>query len=130
MLVAGGVFTQSNRTFDGYNNNLVNKSWGSAGVNQLNPGAFGYADGISEPAGADRPNPRFISNSLFMQNTLANDPRSLSSYCWAWGQFIDHDITLVEDHPSEGLTISIPAGDIFFDPAGTGTVGIPMKRSD
>ncbi len=130
MLVAGGVFTQSNRTLDGYNNNLVNKSWGSAGVNQLNPGAFGYADGISEPAGADRPNPRFISNSLFMQNTLANDPRSLSSYCWAWGQFIDHDITLVEDHPSEGLTIPIPAGDVFFDPAGTGLVGIPMKRSD
>ena len=123
-------FAQSNRTIDGYNNNLVNKDWGSVGVNQLNPGTVGFADGISEPAGPDRPNPRFISNSLFMQNTLANDPRGLSSYCWGWGQFIDHDITLVKDHPSEGMTISVPVGDVFFDPAGTGTVNMSMKRND
>ncbi len=129
MFMATQGFAQSNRTIDGYNNNLINKEWGSAGVNQLHPGAVGFADGISEPAGPNLPNPRFISNSLFMQNTLANDPRGLSAYCWVWGQFIDHDVTLVKDHPAEGLSIPIPAGDVFFDPAGTGTASIPIKRS-
>jgi peroxidase len=123
-------FTQNNRTIDGYYNNLVNPDWGAAGVNQLNPGTVGFADGISEPAGPDRPNPRFISNSLFMQNTLANDPRDLSAYCWVWGQFIDHDITLVKDLASEDLEIPIPAGDVFFDPGHTGTVKIPIKRNE
>jgi hypothetical protein len=129
VLLAASIFAQDNRSIDGYNNNLIHKDWGSAGVNQLNPGTVGFADGISEPAGQDRPNPRLISNSLFMQNTLANDPRGLSAYCWVWGQFIDHDITLVNDHASEGVSISIPAGDVFFDPAGTGSVTIPIKRS-
>ena len=130
IFMSTSIFAQSNRTIDGYNNNLIHKEWGSVGVNQLHPGTYGYADGISEPAGQDRPNPRFISNSLFMQNTLANDARELSAYCWAWGQFIDHNITLVKDHPSEGLSISVPSGDVFFDPTGTGTVTMPMKRSD
>lgn len=123
-------FGQGNRAIDGYGNNPLNPEWGAVGTNQLHPGTIGYADGVAEPAGPDRPNPRYISNMLFSQNTLSNDPRGLSAYCWAWGQFIDHDITLVKDHPSETLPISVPPGDMFFDPAGTGSVTIPMQRSD
>lgn len=129
MVVAGQGFAQNNRSLDGYGNNLINAEWGSVGTNQLHPGAVGFADGIAEPAGQDWPSPRFISNSLFMQNTMANDPRNLSAYCWVWGQFIDHDITLVNDHPSEGLAISVPLGDVFFDPTGTGNVTMPIFRS-
>ncbi|MBK7342029.1 MAG: T9SS type A sorting domain-containing protein [Saprospiraceae bacterium] len=121
---------QGYRTIDGFNNNLIYKSWGAAGENQLTLGTIGYADGISEPAGPDRPNARAISNLLFTQNTMANDPIGLSAYCWGWGQFIDHDITLVKDNAAEGLTIPIPTGDAFFDPAGTGTKFIPMARSE
>lgn len=122
--------SQGVRTIDGFNNNLIYKTWGAAGENQLTPGTIGYADGISTPAGPDRPNPRVISNQLFMQNTLANDPIGLSAYCWGWGQFIDHDITLVKDNANELLTIPIPKGDAFFDPQGTGTSFIPMARSE
>lgn len=121
---------QGNRTIDGFNNNLIYKSWGAVGENQLTPGTVAYADGISEPAGTDRPNARLISNLLFTQNTLANDPNGRSGYCWGFGQFIDHDITLVKDNASEGMTIPIPMGDPFFDPANTGAVIIPMARSE
>ncbi len=130
LLMVSTVQSQGNRTIDGFNNNLIYKSWGAAGENQLTPGTVAYADGISEPAGPDRPNPRLISNLLFTQNTLANDPKGLSGYCWGWGQFIDHDITLVRDNASEGITIAIPMGDLFFDPSSTGTVVIPMARSE
>lgn len=130
MLMVTNARSQGSRTIDGFNNNLIYKSWGAAGENQLTPGTVGYADGVSEPAGPDRPNPRMISNLMFTQNTLANDPKGLSGYCWGWGQFIDHDITLVRDNASEGMVIAIPMGDPFFDPSSTGTVTIPMARSE
>lgn len=120
---------QDYRTLDGSQNNFSNPAWGAANVQVLTPGTIGYSDGIAAPAGLDRPNPRQISNVIFSQNTMENDPRGVSSYAWAWGQFIDHDITLVPDHPSEKLPIAVPPFDFFFDPNGTGTVEIPMFRS-
>lgn len=92
-------------------------------------GTLGYADGVSEPAGLDRPNPRTISNVLFAQNAQTNDPRHRSSFTWAWGQFVDHDLVLAPDTPDEPYPISIPPYDFYFDPAGTGAVTIPMMRS-
>lgn len=122
-------FSQDNRTINGFGNNPINNDWGAVGSNELIPGTIGFADGISAPGGQDRPNARYISNMLFMQNTLGNDPRDLSAYCWVWGQFIDHDVTLVKDDPSEGLTIPIPTGDAFFDPHGNGNASLSLKRS-
>ena len=122
-------FAQGNRTIDGTGNNPNHLEWGAVGTNQLMTGTIGFADGISAPGGQDRPNPRLISNMLFIQNTLANDPRDLSAYCWAWGQFIDHNITLVKDNPEEGLSIPVPKGDPFFDPQGTGMATFSMNRS-
>ncbi len=120
---------QEYRTIDGYGNNLVNPSYGAANTPVL-MGTTAFSDGVSAPAGPDRPNPRVISNQLFTQTTLANDVRTLSAYAWVWGQFIDHDITLSPDHPSEHFDIPVPAFDMYFDPQGTGTVVIPMNRSD
>lgn len=120
---------QEYRSYDGYGNNLSHPEWGTAGINVLT-GTIGYADGISAPAGPDRPNPRLISNLLFTQTTLANDTKGRSGYSWVWGQFVDHDITASPNTPSEILAIPIPAYDMYFDPSGTGTVTIPMPRSD
>lgn len=121
---------QEYRTIDGLNNNPIHPTYGAAGSLLPNVGTIGFDDGISAPAIAGRPNPRFISNTLFMQNTLANDIRTLSAYAWVWGQFIDHDITLSRDHVTENLGIAVPAFDAYFDPTGTGNKFIPMKRSD
>lgn len=120
---------QAYRTLDGSSNNPSNPDWGATGTRLRTMGTIGYADGVSAPAGVDRPNPRSISNLLFSQSTLDNDPRGLSAYAWAWGQFIDHDVTLVPDHPTETMPIQVPPFDYFFDPNGTGTVVIPMARS-
>lgn len=126
LTVAAG---QENRTYMGTGNNEQNPLWGAVGDNQRQATTVGFADGVSEPAGADRPNPRLISNAVFSQEGLLPDVMGLSDYAWAWGQFIDHDITLVGEDHGESMDISVPAGDPFFDPAATGKVLIPMKRS-
>jgi Animal haem peroxidase len=135
-LIVSGLFMfsssaagQDTRTFDGYNNNPYNPEWGTVGTNQLQVASNGYADGVSEPAGIDRPNPRYISNQIFHQDGIILDIYDLSDYAWLWGQFIDHDVTLVVDDPNESLDILVPSGDIYFDPYSTGTVYIEMFRS-
>src|SRR5262249_19497146 len=52
------------RSIDGTGNNKDNPSWGSAGVDLLREGPAAYADGMSMPAGENRPSPREISNSV------------------------------------------------------------------
>ncbi len=120
---------QENRSFDGYGNNMQHPDWGAVGTNQLQIVTNGFADGVSEPGGIARPNPRIISNAVFSQVGLLPDDQELSDYAWVWGQFIDHNITLVADDPNEPVDIAVPAGDPFFDPTNTGAVVIGMHRS-
>lgn len=123
------MFAQNVRSIDGNGNNLSNPDWGSATTNLLRMIPSAYADGISSPTGQNRPNPRTISNELFAQSNLLNDPLELSNFIWVYGQFIDHDISLTPNHPSELAMIQVPAGDIHFDPFNTGSVIIPMSRN-
>ncbi len=123
------------RTIDGTGNNLENPDLGSAGSELLRVAENDYADGISEPAGEDRPSAREISNTV-----SAADPegtfseRDLSSYVYLWGQFLDHDIDLSLTPEDEADAISfdieVPADDALFDPFGTGEVTIPLTRSE
>ena len=120
---------QKNRTYDGSNNNIQKPNYGAVGTNQLRVTIYGYTDGVSKPGGIGRPNPRHVSNILFNQDALLPDIMKLSDYAWAWGQFIDHEITLVNDDPKETCNISVPSGDPYFDPNRTGKVVIGMHRS-
>ena len=43
------------RSIDGTGNNLANPDWGAAGTDLLRIAPAAYADGVSAPAGADRP---------------------------------------------------------------------------
>jgi len=119
---------QSYRTIDGTFNNLENPRWGAAGDNLRRLSGNGYADGISAPGGVDRPNPREVSNVIFAQDGLINDPLNLSDFCWVFGQFIDHDIGLTPDGP-EPMLIEVPTGDPWFDPTASGQAVIPMQRN-
>ncbi|MBK8556516.1 MAG: T9SS type A sorting domain-containing protein [Lewinellaceae bacterium] len=123
------LWSQEARTITGTGNNLTQPEWGAAGTAQLLTGTTSYSDGVSEPAGLDRPNPRVVSNVMFSQTQQTNDPRGMSAFTWAWGQFIDHDITLVPDNVNESYNVSVPSFDFFFDPNGTGAMNIPMFRS-
>jgi hypothetical protein len=120
---------QEIRTYDGIGNNLQYPEWGAAHSNVRWFVSNGYADGMSMPAGQDRPNPRVISNALFAQEGKINSALALSDYVWVFGQFIDHDVTLVENLVTEPLMIPVPADDALMDPFGTGQVMIPMFRN-
>lgn len=120
---------QEARTYDGSMNNLDNPDWGQAGGLIMRMTTNGYGDGISSMGGTTRPNPRYISNLLFDQSESLPNARGITDFGWAFGQLIDHDITLVDDDPTEFIEIPVPMADPFFDPMGTGTQMIPMRRS-
>jgi hypothetical protein len=110
-------------------NNPNNPAWGAAHGEVYRAMSEGYADGISEPGMEDLTNPREISNFIFAQSESIPDELEISDFGWAFGQFIDHDITLVNDMPDEMVNISVPAGDPQFDPLNTGSQEIVMRRS-
>ncbi|MEZ4957962.1 MAG: peroxidase family protein [Saprospiraceae bacterium] len=118
-----------NRTYDGSMNNLTHPNWGAAGSEITRVVTNGYADLISEPGMVNYPNPREVSNFLYDQSAMMPNPLNISDFGWAFGQFIDHDITLVDDMADELIPIPVPMNDPFFDPFGTGTAEIFMRRS-
>ncbi len=122
------------RSLDGTGNNLDNPTLGATGTQLLRVAENDYANGISTPAGEDRPSARVISNTL--SATLpggVTSERNLSSYVFAWGQFLDHDIDLSLEpaDPAEAVSfdIEVPSGDPYFDPFDTGQATIHLTRS-
>ena len=107
-LSIGLVQGQESRTYDGSENNPNHIDWGAVHSQMPRWSPVTYADGISAIGGNDRPNPRVVSNAVFTQEDLFDDPRNMSDYCWVWGQFIDHDITF--DTTSSLNTINNPSG--------------------
>ncbi len=123
------LFAQENRTYDGTNNNISNPNWGAVNENLLRISGNGYGDQISSIGGADRANPRDLSNQLADQEAPINDQLELSTFVWVFGQFIDHDLGFTNGHPTESADIQIPVGDPVMDPMRTGTQVIRMKRN-
>ncbi|MEM7168427.1 MAG: peroxidase family protein [Planctomycetota bacterium] len=128
------AFAQPYRTINGSGNNVANPNQGRAGVPLLRVSPASYADGSSTLAGPTRPSPRAISNSVAAQSTIITNDSGASDMLWQWGQFLDHDIDLTPHVdavalPAEVAPISVPTGDIFFDPTATGTVVMPFTRS-
>ncbi|MBC7967688.1 MAG: peroxidase [Fuerstia sp.] len=115
---------------DGTGNNLQNPEWGSVGTDLLRLASAEYADAISSVGGEDRPSARLISNTVSdsADQDIISD-RMLSAMIYAWGQFIDHDMTLTESGSTERMSISVPTGDPSFDPTATGTATIKTMRS-
>lgn len=115
---------------DGSANNVAHPEWGQTGTDFIRIAPAAYADGVSTPAGASLPSARLISNALCDQDaTTASSDRMMSAMMYAWGQFIDHDMNLTNTGTTESLPIAVPKGDVSFDPDGTGTKTISMKRS-
>src|SRR5438132_4609497 len=95
-------------SIDGTGNNLLHLDWGSAGIDLLRSAPASYSDGVSAPAGANRPSARAVSNAIAAAdpNGTTND-RNLSAFVYAWGQFIDHDIDLtVNGSPADPFNIT------------------------
>ncbi len=119
----------SYRTYDGSGNNQENPEWGSAGSNLIRLFDSQYTDGINTPAGIDKPSARAISNAVSAQPATIPNPVHATSLLWQWGQFLDHDITLTHIG-KDSFNISVPRGDEYFDPHGTGAASIALERSE
>ncbi len=124
------IFAQEVRTYDGSNNNLANPKWGATFSELARLTPADYADNISAPNGAQRQNPRKLSNALFAQDSPLNDELGLSDFVWVFGQFIDHDLTLSEgSHELAMIPVDFP--DPQFNPGGAiPNVMIPMTRTE
>lgn len=116
------------RSYDGYGNNVANPQWGAVGSPLKTVIPLSYSDGISAPNGADRPNPRTISNDLFSQLEAIYDGHNLTDYTTVFAQFVEHEVSLIEDS-EETISIPVPPCDPVFDPTCTGRSEIPMQRS-
>lgn len=116
------------RTINGEFNNPNNQFFGAAHTPLVRVSGQGFLDGMATPVGPGLPNPRTVSNALFAQEGLLNDPVGLSDYTWVFGQFMDHDLGLTE-LPGEAFNIQVPIGDPQFDPLFFGIVEIPLLRN-
>jgi len=114
------------RSIDGSHNNLDDPTWGETEIELIRLLEPDYSDGISAPAGMNRPNPRAISNAIASQSESLPNPFHASDWLWQWGQFVDHDIDLT-DPPAgaEPLPIIVPENDLIFTPGSE----IPFNRN-
>ena len=112
------------RTIDGSSNESPDSHSNAAGATFARVGPARFADGIS--ALVSGPNPRTISNVVVGEgNPDVENPQGLSAMMYAWGQFIDHDLTLTRSDGVSFIGVTVPAGDPLFP---TGTM-IPITRA-
>lgn len=117
------------RRYDGSHNNKSQSELNKADTVFLRSTPESYGDGLDAPSGADRPNPRQVSNVVMASQGRAQDSRKLSNMVWGWGQFLDHDITFTPNPGTPDWNIAVPKGDRHFDPKGEGKAFIPYSRS-
>ncbi|MFT4637016.1 MAG: peroxidase [Verrucomicrobiales bacterium] len=101
------------RSLDGAGNNTKEERWGATGSQLQRIDSVYYGDGMSTMGGEDRPNPRMVSNVVADQSVLSESARGLSDMTWCWGQFLDHDITLVLPSEDEFVPVMVDEGDMM-----------------
>jgi hypothetical protein len=98
------------RTIDGSGNNLSDRDLNATGTAFTRIGEARFADGVS--ALVEGPNPRTISNVVVGEGDadVAN-PEGVSGMMYAWGQFVDHDLTQTLSDGENDIAITVPKGD-------------------
>lgn len=128
LVTTAAVYPDEFRSVDGSGNHPLNL--GIAGTTILRKTPNDYGDGIGSPAGATRKSAREISNLVNAQAEVFPNSDSISSYVWQWGQFTDHDMTIIRNaNPKEAFDIPVPLGDPQFDPQGRGNKILVFQRS-
>ena len=127
-LTSGVFYEMEPRPIDGYGANPAYAEYGSAGQQLIRLGPASFTDRGETLAGADRPNPREISNALMQQHGDIPNSQGASAMFWVWGQFLDHDIDLTQAGDLTAAPIPVPIGDPYFDPFSTGSAMIGFFR--
>ncbi|GAA5219634.1 peroxidase family protein [Membranihabitans marinus] len=128
LLATSSIFAQTYRSYDGSGNNIDFPEYGASlhAVKVLT--SLQYSDGINSPGGINRPNARIISNEMFAAVDNTPDVHNLSNLVWAFGKFLEHEITHFKSSTSDQIKIKIPQCDPFFDPNCTGREEIVIDR--
>lgn len=124
-LTSANVTAQENRAFNAYGNNENNPLWGTKDYFFETLTTIDFGDSIKSLNGQNRPNARLISNLIFDQQGSIEDELQLTNFTWAFGQFIDHDITLASVDYSEKIFVTVPSNDYYFTPGSQ----IPVFRT-
>lgn len=109
-------------------NNILHPLWGTANTQLVRTAPNAYTDKTSTPAGANRPSARVVSNILDTQTSSILNNRNMSDMVYVYGQFLDHDLSLTPTG-TEKAPVTVPKGDRWFDPSGTGNATIGLSRS-
>jgi peroxidase len=105
------------RSIDGTGNRIDDSGLNAAGDAFTRIATARYADGASQMVGG--PNPRTVSNVVVGEGEAATpNGQGLSGMMYAWGQFIDHDLTRAPSDRITDISVAVPAGDPDF-PDGT-----------
>jgi len=104
------------RKINGRNNNLEHKGWGAAGKPLIRLKEIGIRKAPSRQPGSnnDLPNARMVSNIVASQHGSPTNTKGLSDMFWLWGQFLDHDITLVHTDAKNPADITVSPDDDFY----------------
>ena len=100
------------RTIDGSHNNLKHANLNATGTDFTRIGPAHFSDGVDSMHYG--PNPRMISNVVVDGHGDLPNSEGLSGMMYAWGQFIDHDLDLMNSDGVHHIDITIPAGDPNF----------------
>ena len=97
------------RSFDGSGNNVSNRDWGAVGSAFRTRAGAGSGE---EAARGEMGAPRDVSDAMGQGGSPAQRD-GLSSMFWAWGQFLDHDVTLTpESHEAGKMSLGGSMGDV------------------
>ena len=111
---------------------------------RLTPACYEDENGFVGPrttsvGGGPLPSARELSNLVCTQEIPEMPNRGgLAAMVFQWGQFLDHDITLVHTNPGEDFAIPVPEGDPVFTSSelpfhrsmGTGGVSEPRQQTN
>src|SRR3990167_4467333 len=103
-LLALVALAQQYRPFDGVGVHPSDPLWGSAFSPYVRAGGTFYADSISEPAGASRPNARLISNQLFSRDGVLT-PHAHNTMHTFFGMMLGGSFILLFQKTSEDKNI-------------------------
>lgn len=122
------VNAQQIRSIDGTGNNLKNLSYGASHQPVRVLTTLDYSNGINSPSGWNRANARTVSNELFasIQNKL--DQSAMTNLVWAFGKFIEHDLTYFEHNEEDKVYVKVPQCDDFLDPTCSGSQNLVFTR--
>ncbi|CAM4526679.1 dual oxidase 2 [Lepidochelys kempii] len=133
----GAVGAQENihwevQRYDGWYNNLLYHSRGSAGSKLLRLLPANYADGVYQPVQEPNvPNARSLSNVAARGSSRLASSRNRTVLGVFFGFHVLSEILAVENPgcPAQFINIRIPMGDPVFDPNNAGNVVLPFQRS-